>query len=259
MRANSLKTILILLVLIGLPTLCLAEELATIEVSTTGVVYLEADIAFVDFMVKHTAQSPRAARDGNQKALTKFIKAMKKSRVRQSDILVKPVSLLVYKPQDLRYMDGLAPKLPQQHETAIRVVRIKVHKIKTPDMPKVWKLVDTAMAAGAEPVRDTRGYYSVTQNIPTFITLGIENQQSAVDNAIRDAFSRAKQQAEHSAAQAGLKVKGLHDAKLGLPSLQLVNRDSANSMIQRVDSDTAMLGKIKTSVTINATYQVSPR
>ncbi len=126
-------------------------------------------------------------------------------------------------------------------------------------MPKVWKLVDNAMAAGAEPVRDTRGYYSVTQNIPTFITLGIENQQSAVDKAIQDAFSRAKQQANHSAAQAGLKVKGLEEAKLGHPSLQLVNRDSANSMVQRVDGDAAMLGKIKTSVSINAEYQVVPR
>jgi uncharacterized protein YggE len=259
MRANSLKTLMITVVMLGLPTLAVAEEIPTIEVSTTGVVYQDADIAYVDFMVKHTAESTRAAREGNEKALTKFIKAMKKSGIRQSDILIKPLSLLVYKPQDLRYMDGLAPKLPQQHETAIRVMRIKVHKIKTPEMPKVWKLVDNAMAAGAEPVRDTRGYYSVAQNIPTFITLGIENQQSAVDRAIQDAFNRAKQQANHSAAQAGLKVKGLEEAKLGHPSLQLVTRDSANSMVQRVDGDAAMLGKIKTSISINAEYQVVPK
>jgi uncharacterized protein YggE len=251
-----MKSLSFVIMMLLLPFAALAEEPATIEVSTTGTVYLNPDVAYLDFMVKHTAESPKAARDGNQAALGKFIQAMRKAGVKKEDIMVEPVSLLVYIPQDLRYMDGLAPKLPQQQETAIRLMRVRVTGIKLPDLPRVWKLVDTAMAAGAEPVRDTRGYYSVTQAIPSFIVLGLQNRQAAIDRANRDAFAQSRKQAEATAALAGLKVKRLHEAKMGMVSVEKVQRDPGGGLSQLISGNDSMLGKIKASVTLTAEYEV---
>jgi len=249
---------LLCLVFLGGPAAAQDATQPTIEVTATGTVFVDADMAHLDFMIKHTAQTAKEARDGNKKAITKFMKAMRKAGIRKKDITLKPVNLLVYKPQDLRYMDGLAPKLPEHHETAVRLVRVQVRGIKAPELPKVWKLVDAAMAAGADPVRDTRGYYSVTQAIPTFITLDISDQHAATRKAIKDGFSRAKEEASYSAGLAGLKLKGLKDAKLGHPTIELIKRDISTGYNQRLSQDYSMLGKIKASVAITATYEVSP-
>jgi uncharacterized protein YggE len=256
MKLIHTSTMLMATALLLLPQNSNAGEANSIKASATGTVFVDADVAYIDVMVKHTAETPKAARDGNQKAVDKLYKALRKVGIQSKHVVAKPIDLIVYRPQDTRYMDGLAPKLPQQHETAIRVIRIKISGIKAPALKKVWKVVDAVVAAGGEPVRDTRGYYSVNQSIPSFITLSLADPSKATKAAISKAFKNAKAEALHAAQLNGVKLKGLLSAKVGQPIFQMVLRGNQIHMTQRMDDDSFQLGRLKFSVTVDATYQI---
>jgi uncharacterized protein YggE len=249
-------SIVLMAAIMLLPQDTLAKEVNSIKASATGTVFVDADVAFIDVMVKHTAETPKAARAGNQKAVEKLYKALRKVGVQSRHVVAKPIDLIVYRPQDTRYMDGLAPKLPQQHETAIRVMRIKIPGIKVPELKKVWKVVDTVVAAGAEPVRDTRGYYSVNQSIPSFITLSVEDTSKATRAATKEAFKNVKAEAQLAAQLNGAKLKGFLGASVGQPTLQTVVRAGQYSISRGMDEDYFQLGKIKVSVVVSADWEI---
>ena len=74
-----------------LPQNTLAGEVKSIKASASGTIFVDADTAFIDVMVKHTAETPKAARDGNQKAVDKLYKALRKAGVQSRHIVAKPI------------------------------------------------------------------------------------------------------------------------------------------------------------------------
>lgn len=170
---------LILTLMLALPAACLAETAAadgaTITVTGSAVVTLEADYAQVSVGVSTSAKTVDEASKQNAEAIHTVIEALKAAGVQEDDIATSNYS--VHAEYDYSSLGG--QKLSGYNVTNQLNVVIR-------DMAHIGATLDKATAAGANNI----------YNIQFLSTKADEAQDEATAYAVQDAMCRAKLLAE---------------------------------------------------------------
>ena len=177
---------LILTLMLALPAACLAETAAadgaTITVTGSAVVTLEADYAQVSVGVSTSAKTVDEASKQNAEAIHTVIEALKAAGVQEDDIATSNYS--VHAEYDYSSLSG--QKLSGYNVTNQLNVIIR-------DMEHIGATLDKATAAGANNI----------YNIQFLSTKADEAQDEATAYAVQDAMRRAKLLAEAAGLQLG--------------------------------------------------------
>lgn len=177
---------LILTLMLALPAACLAETAAadgaTITVTGSAVVTLEADYAQISVGVSTSAKTVDEASKQNAKAIHTVIEALKAAGVQEDDIATSNYS--VHAEYDYSSLGG--QKLSGYNVTNQLNVVIR-------DMAHIGATLDKATAAGANNI----------YNIQFLSTKADEAQDEATANAVQDAMRRAGLLAEAAGLQLG--------------------------------------------------------
>ena len=172
--------------MLALPAACLAETAAadgaTITVTGSAVVTLEADYAQVSVGVSTSAKTVDEASKQNAKAIHTVIEALKAAGVKEDDIATSNYS--VHAEYDYSSLGG--QKLSGYNVTNQLNVVIR-------DMEHIGATLDKATAAGANNI----------YNIQFLSTKADEAQDEATTYAVQDAMRRAKLLAEAAGLQLG--------------------------------------------------------
>ena len=170
---------LILTLMLALPAACLAETAAadgaTITVTGSAVVTLEADYAQVSVGVSTSAKTVDEASKQNAEAIHTVIEALKAAGVKEDDIATSNYS--VHAEYDYSSLGG--QKLSGYNVTNQLNVVIR-------DMAHIGATLDKATAAGANNI----------YNIQFLSTKADEAQDEATAYAVQDAMRRAELLAE---------------------------------------------------------------
>lgn len=170
---------LILTLMLALPAACLAETAAadgaTITVTGSAVVTLEADYAQISVGVSTSAKTVDEASKQNAEAIHTVIEALKAAGVKEDDIATSNYS--VHAEYDYSSLGG--QKLSGYNVTNQLNVVIR-------DMEHIGATLDKATAAGANNI----------YNIQFLSTKADEAQDEATAYAVQDAMRRAKLLAE---------------------------------------------------------------
>lgn len=187
---KKLLSLVMALMLLGLPTLSLAEapvavaDDATITVTGSASVTLKADYAQVSVGVSTTAETVQKASEENNAAIFTVIAALKEAGIAEEDIATSNYS--VHAEYDYSSFGG--QKLTGYNVTNQLTVIIR-------DMEHIGATLDKATAAGANSI----------YNIQFLSTKADEAQDEATVYAVQDAMRRAKLLAD----AAGLKLGGI--------------------------------------------------
>lgn len=177
---------LILTLMLALPAACLAETAAadgaTITVTGSAVVTLEADYAQVSVGVSTSAKTVDEASKQNAEAIHTVIEALKAAGVQEDDIATSNYS--VHAEYDYSSLGG--QKLSGYNVTNQLNVIIR-------DMAHIGATLDKATAAGANNI----------YNIQFLSTKADEAQDEATAYAVQDAMRRARLLAEAAGLQLG--------------------------------------------------------
>ena len=177
---------LILTLMLALPAACLAETAAadgaTITVTGSAVVTLEADYAQISVGVSTSAKTVDEASKQNAEAIHTVIEALKAAGVQEDDIATSNYS--VHAEYDYSSLSG--QKLSGYNVTNQLNVIIR-------DMEHIGATLDKATAAGANNI----------YNIQFLSTKADEAQDEATAYAVQDAMRRAKLLAEAAGLQLG--------------------------------------------------------
>ena len=177
---------LILTLMLALPAACLAETAAadgaTITVTGSAVVTLEADYAQISVGVSTSAKTVDEASKQNAEAIHTVIEALKAAGVQEDDIATSNYS--VHAEYDYSSLGG--QKLCGYNVTNQLNVVIR-------DMAHIGATLDKATAAGANNI----------YNIQFLSTKADEAQDEATAYAVQDAMRRAKLLAEAAGLQLG--------------------------------------------------------
>ena len=177
---------LILTLMLALPAACLAETAAadgaTITVTGSAVVTLEANYAQVSVGVSTSAKTVDEASKQNAEAIHTVIEALKAAGVQEDDIATSNYS--VHAEYDYSSLGG--QKLSGYNVTNQLNVVIR-------DMAHIGATLDKATAAGANNI----------YNIQFLSTKADEAQDEATAYAVQDAMRRAELLAEAAGLQLG--------------------------------------------------------
>ena len=177
---------LILTLMLALPTACLAETAAadgaTITVTGSAVVTLEADYAQISVGVSTSAKTVDEASKQNAEAIHTVIEALKAAGVKEDDIATSNYS--VHAEYDYSSLGGQKLSGYNVNNQLNVVIR---------DMAHIGATLDKATAAGANNI----------YNIQFLSTKADAAQDEATAYAVQDAMRRAKLLAEAAGLQLG--------------------------------------------------------
>ena len=228
----------------------------TVRVTAEGVAYATPDVAFIDLVAKCTADTMRAAREGNRKGLETLLEALKKAGVEREDIRMKPLGTHLSREDSYRHLDGLAPNLPATHETDVTVVRVAVKGVALPHLEKAWKVVDAAVGAGAQLVRETSSYASIRDHMKTFLLLGVAEQSGLEKTAAQDGLLNATRLAQACAEAAGVTIART-PRRLELANAKHEPVGIQGNYCQGMElEDMGELGKVKCQVEVTAEFDI---
>lgn len=196
---KKLLSLVMALMLLGLPTLSLAEapvavaDGATITVTGSASVTLKADYAQVSVGVSTTAETVQKASEENNAAIFTVIEALKVAGIAEEDIATSNYS--VHAEYDYSSFGG--QKLTGYNVTNQLTVIIR-------DMEHIGATLDKATAAGANSI----------YNIQFLSTKAGEAQDEATVYAVQDAMRRAKLLADAAGLTLG-GIKSISDSTSG--------------------------------------------
>ncbi|MBI4091482.1 SIMPL domain-containing protein [candidate division WWE3 bacterium] len=150
----------------------------TFFVSAEGKTYVKPDIAAVSLSINTNAQTASAAQKQANEAINKVTAELKKFGVGEDAI--KTTSYNIYP------VYGETPGRISSYNASVSV------RVKERDLDKVNSIIDSATANGANEVSG--------------VTFDVENRDQAVDQARKEAISKAKEKAQKIANEAGIRL-----------------------------------------------------
>jgi len=239
------------------PVYSQTDTTRAVKVTAEGLAYATPDVAFIDLVAKYTSDTMRVAREGNRKALETLLDALRKAGVEGKDIRTKPLGTHMSREESYAHLDGLAPRLPATHETDVTVVRVAVEGVTLPHLEKAWKVVDAAVGAGAQLVRETSSYASIRDEMKTFLLLGIREGSALEKTAVQDGLLKAGRLALTCAEAAGVTIaKAPRRSEVARAKFEPVGME--RNCCQDMDvEDLGQLGKVKCRVEVTSVYDIT--
>jgi uncharacterized protein len=161
----------------------------TIRVTATGDARTVPDRAFIDFGVETQAATARQAAEENAARMERVIAALVRAGVPRADIQTRDYNVFPVYAQQPR--DEGEPRV-----TGYRVMNTVA--VQTDEVRRVGALMDAALAAGANRVAGIR--------------FGLRDPERARAEAIREALTRARAEAETIAQGLGVRLGRVLDA-----------------------------------------------
>jgi uncharacterized protein len=218
-------------------TVTAAETLPTptiLQVSATAEIRAAPDMAMISAGVMTQEPTAKAAMQKNASRMTAVMDAIKTAGIEAKDIQSSGISL---QPQ-YRYADNQPPVVTSYQ--ASNNVNIRLRKIET-----LGPVMDALVAKGANQI-----------NGPTFM---LSNEETALDQARKDAVARARKRAELYAEAAGLRVKRIISLSEGggyqqpMPMVRPMAMEAKTAM-----ADTPVApGETALSVTVNMVFELA--
>ncbi len=214
------------------------KEAGYISLNASKTKEIEPNIARVTFAVENTAETAQKATLENNEVSTKIISALKKETNSETEVIktnnfsVRPV-----------YTTTASGKRTIKNYSAVNSVIVE-----TKDTKKIAKLIDTAIANGAN--RTEGLYYSY------------ENDESMCNSLYPELLKELKAQADTIAKSAGSSVEGIKHINASCSTDMAVSngRFYANAMVSDGAVETAEIstpveaGKVKIRVYVSADF-----
>jgi uncharacterized protein YggE len=210
----------------------------TLDISAEAQVKATPDIATISTGVVTNAPRADQALDQNSAKMNALFKALKAAGIADKDIQTSGFNI---NPQ-YDYPQHSAPRITGYQ--ANNTVSVVLH-----DMKKIGETLDTFVAAGSNQI-----------NGPQF---SVENPDTVLDAARKEAFAKAKQRAQIYAAAAGLSIKRIVSITEGVennsgPRPMMMMKAMAMGAGGGAESTPVAAGEMSLGVTVNVRFELAP-
>ncbi len=216
-----------------------APQATVLSISTVGRSSQKPDLAMFTAGVATTGKTAGEALTANSAAMNRVIRALRASGIAQRDIQTSNLSINPVYASRTRSMDELEQQVPPIiGYRANNQVSVKQRKL-----DDFGKTIDTLVSAGANQV-----------NGPSF---QVEDVDTALDGARREAVAEARKRAELYASAAGLRVKRVLTISEsgGYAPRPMMARAVAMDV---AESTPVAAGEVELQVNVSVRYELAP-
>ena len=213
-------------------------QMKTITVSGTGTVTMPPDEVTVYLGVQTTSNDAATAQQNNAEKMEKVIKALQDAGVAKDDMETAGYS--IYPVRDYYY--GVSSISETENQGITNYVVSNQLKVSVKDIDNVGKIIDSAVAAGANEVNSVS------------FTLSDETRQKAREQALNNAVKAAKSDADTLASALGARITGVVQASTSGGSFESPAPMVEYEVEKSMSSTPITPGDVSVSAYVSVTY-----
>ncbi|MBI1186622.1 MAG: DUF541 domain-containing protein [Alphaproteobacteria bacterium] len=208
-------------------------EGAMLTITAEGEIEAAPDMAMINLGVTTEGESAQAALSANAQRMTALSQSLRRAGIAERDIQTSNVSV---NPQYV-YQEGQAPRISGYQ--AQNMVAVKVR-----NLDNLGRVIDASVAAGGTNVNG--------------VSFGLEEPEPRLDEARREAMSRARARADLYAQAAGMQVHriiAITEGYAQTPPIPMPMMARMESMDAQANTPISP-GEIRTAATVTVVFEL---